>query len=103
MLEKELADLISSGEVQARIDSHAKVLYARLTDARAAAYDNALKFGGFPTLLRPRISCPATWNWARLRFLAFWWEVFAVKDEIILHAYGKPAALADRFSYARSA
>ncbi len=45
MLEKELADLISSGEVQARIDSHAKVLYARLTDARANAYDNALKFG----------------------------------------------------------
>ena len=45
MLEKELADLISSGDVQARIDSHAKVLYARLTDARANAYDNALKFG----------------------------------------------------------
>ena len=45
VLEKELADLISSGEVQARIDSHAKVLYARLTDARAVAYENALKFG----------------------------------------------------------
>ena len=46
MLEDELANLISSGQVQARIDSHAKVLYARLTDARAAAYDDALKFGG---------------------------------------------------------
>ena len=45
MLENELANLVSSGQVQARIDSHAKVLYARLTDARAAAYDNALKFG----------------------------------------------------------
>ena len=45
MLEDELANLVSSGQVQARIDSHAKVLYARLTDARAAAYDNALKFG----------------------------------------------------------
>ena len=50
VLEKELADLISSGEVQARIDSHAKVLYARLTDARANAYDNALKFGAIPPL-----------------------------------------------------
>lgn len=45
VLERELADLVSSKQVQARIDSHAKVLYARLTDARAAAYDNALKFG----------------------------------------------------------
>ena len=50
MLERELAELVSSGQVKARIDSHAKVLYARLTDARAAAYDHALKFGRCPVL-----------------------------------------------------
>lgn len=44
-LEKELAELVAAGQVQARIDSHAKVLYARLTDTRAATFQRALKIG----------------------------------------------------------
>jgi COP9 signalosome complex subunit 1 len=44
-LEKELAELVAADQVQARIDSHAKVLYARLTDTRAATFERALKMG----------------------------------------------------------
>lgn len=44
-LEKELAELVAGGQVQARIDSHAKVLYARLTDTRAATFERALRIG----------------------------------------------------------
>jgi hypothetical protein len=49
-LERELADLIAAGQVQARIDSHSKVLYARLTDTRAATFERALKTGARPLL-----------------------------------------------------
>ncbi len=48
VLEKELADLVAAGQVQARIDSHSKVLYARLTDTRAATFERALKTGARP-------------------------------------------------------
>ncbi len=51
VLERELAELVSSGQVKARIDSHAKVLYARITDARALAYEHALKFGRCPVFI----------------------------------------------------
>ncbi|CAL8465400.1 g4936 [Coccomyxa elongata] len=44
-LEKELADLVAAGQVQARIDSHSKVLYARLTNTRAATFERALQTG----------------------------------------------------------
>lgn len=35
--------------------------------------------------------------------VSIWWEVLAVQDEKVSQAYGKPAALADHFSHARSA
>ena len=44
-LEKELAQLIMDGQVTARIDSQAKVLYARHTDVRAATFHKLLQFG----------------------------------------------------------
>ncbi|KAL3145664.1 COP9/signalosome complex subunit Csn1 [Trebouxia sp. C0010 RCD-2024] len=42
-LEKELAELIQSSQIQARIDSHNKVLYARHTDQRKATFQTALR------------------------------------------------------------
>ena len=44
-LEKELAILIQDGPIQARIDSHNKVLYARHTDRRSATFQEALQIG----------------------------------------------------------
>ena len=44
-LEKELAILIQDGPIQARIDSHNKVLYARHTDRRTATFQEALQIG----------------------------------------------------------
>ncbi|KAK9832518.1 hypothetical protein WJX81_004497 [Elliptochloris bilobata] len=44
-LERELAELVAARQVQARIDSHAKVLYARLADPRSATFANALRIG----------------------------------------------------------
>jgi COP9 signalosome complex subunit 1 len=44
-LERELAKLIMEGSIQARIDSHNKILYARQTDQRSATFQNALKMG----------------------------------------------------------
>ena len=44
-LEKELAELIQSKQVQARIDSHNKVLYARHADQRKATFQSALRTG----------------------------------------------------------
>jgi len=44
-LEKELAQLIMSGQIPARIDSQAKVLYARNTDQRTATFATAIKMG----------------------------------------------------------
>ena len=42
-LERELAELVAARQVQACIDSHAKVLYARLADPRSATFANALR------------------------------------------------------------
>jgi COP9 signalosome complex subunit 1 len=42
-IEKELAVLISGGKIQARIDSHAKVLYAFKKDARSEMYGAAVE------------------------------------------------------------
>jgi len=44
-LEKELAALIMAGQIPARIDSQAKVLYARHADQRTATFAAALKMG----------------------------------------------------------
>lgn len=44
-LEKELAELIQSDQIQARIDSHNKVLYARHADQRKATFQAALRTG----------------------------------------------------------
>eukprot|EP00798_Chlamydomonas_sp_ICE-L_P013423 gene13423-19280_t len=44
-LEKELASLIMEGQVQARIDSHNKVLYARLADVRSQTFQRVLACG----------------------------------------------------------
>ena len=44
-LERELAELVAAKQVHARIDSHAKVLYARLADPRSATFANALRMG----------------------------------------------------------
>jgi COP9 signalosome complex subunit 1 len=44
-LEKELSPLIMDGQIQARIDSHNKRLYARQTDQRNATFDKALQLG----------------------------------------------------------
>lgn len=40
-LEKELADLIVSGQISARIDSHNKRLYATQSDQRTATFDKS--------------------------------------------------------------
>eukprot|EP00455_Lapot_gusevi_P028186 TRINITY_DN2999_c0_g1_i2.p1 TRINITY_DN2999_c0_g1~~TRINITY_DN2999_c0_g1_i2.p1 ORF type:complete len:284 (-),score=86.75 TRINITY_DN2999_c0_g1_i2:71-835(-) len=45
-LEGEVADLIGRNKIQARIDSHNKVLYSKLSDQRVAAYQQALQVGG---------------------------------------------------------
>ena len=42
-LEHELAELVAARKVHARIDSHAKVLCARLADPRSATFANALR------------------------------------------------------------
>ena len=47
-LERELAELVAAKQVHARIDSHAKVLYARLADPRSATFANALRMGAAP-------------------------------------------------------
>jgi len=44
-LQKELEVLIGSGQIQARIDSHNKVLYAKRTDQRNATFLAALRAG----------------------------------------------------------
>lgn len=45
-LEKELATLIMENQIQARIDSHNKILYARHADQRNATFQRALQAGG---------------------------------------------------------
>lgn len=44
-LEKELAALISTKQIHARIDSHAKVLYSRKPDQRSGTYQQAMRAG----------------------------------------------------------
>eukprot|EP00300_Choanocystis_sp_HF-7_P009191 c16308_g1_i2.p1 GENE.c16308_g1_i2~~c16308_g1_i2.p1 ORF type:complete len:452 (-),score=84.68 c16308_g1_i2:511-1866(-) len=44
-LESDLASLIGAGVIQARIDSHQKILFARQADERAQAYERALAVG----------------------------------------------------------
>eukprot|EP00245_Coleochaete_scutata_P005782 TRINITY_DN19649_c0_g1_i1.p1 TRINITY_DN19649_c0_g1~~TRINITY_DN19649_c0_g1_i1.p1 ORF type:complete len:435 (-),score=92.43 TRINITY_DN19649_c0_g1_i1:295-1599(-) len=44
-LEKELAALIMENQIQARIDSHNKILYARHADQRNATFQRALQVG----------------------------------------------------------
>jgi len=44
-LEKEIAGLIMDKQIKARIDSHKKILYARVTDQRNATYQKALEMG----------------------------------------------------------
>jgi COP9 signalosome complex subunit 1 len=44
-LEKELSGLIMEGSIQARIDSHNKILYARTTNQRSSTFEKALKMG----------------------------------------------------------
>lgn len=43
-LEKELVTLIMDDQIQARIDSHRKILYALRTNVRNSTFQNALKF-----------------------------------------------------------
>ncbi|KAL3517108.1 hypothetical protein ACH5RR_024010 [Cinchona calisaya] len=45
-LEKELEALITENQIQARIDSHNKVLYARHADQRNATFQRVLQTGG---------------------------------------------------------
>ncbi|CAN6296812.1 unnamed protein product [Urochloa humidicola] len=45
MLEKELAALITENKIQARIDSHNKILYARHADQRNTTFQRALQTG----------------------------------------------------------
>jgi COP9 signalosome complex subunit 1 len=45
LLEKEVAQLIMDGEIQARIDSHNKVLYARRDNERVVTFEKALEVG----------------------------------------------------------
>ncbi|XP_078154444.1 COP9 signalosome complex subunit 1 [Carex rostrata] len=45
-LEKELEALITNGQIQARIDSHNKILYARHADQRKATFQRVLQTGG---------------------------------------------------------
>lgn len=45
-LETELAGLIMDNQIQARIDSHNKILYARQTDQRATTFEKAVETGG---------------------------------------------------------
>jgi len=44
-LEKELSSLILEGSIQARIDSHNKVLYAKAINQRSSTFDKAIKMG----------------------------------------------------------
>ncbi|KAI8545192.1 hypothetical protein RHMOL_Rhmol07G0022700 [Rhododendron molle] len=44
-LEKELEALITDNQIQARIDSHNKILYARHADQRNATFQRALQTG----------------------------------------------------------
>jgi COP9 signalosome complex subunit 1 len=44
-LEKEIAGLIMDSKVQARIDSHRKILFARHTDVRGQTYTQVLEEG----------------------------------------------------------
>uniref|UniRef100_A0A336L7P9 CSON004563 protein n=1 Tax=Culicoides sonorensis TaxID=179676 RepID=A0A336L7P9_CULSO len=44
-LENELMQLILDGQIQARIDSHNKILYAKDADQRSSTYEKALKVG----------------------------------------------------------
>ena len=44
-LEDELTHLILDGQISARIDSHAKVMYARQVDQRSAIFQKALEVG----------------------------------------------------------
>jgi hypothetical protein len=52
-LERELAELVASGQVAARIDSAAKVLTARLADTRTATFQRALAVGARPNAAKP--------------------------------------------------
>jgi COP9 signalosome complex subunit 1 len=45
MLEKELAALITANKIQARIDSHNKILYARHADQRNTTFQHVLQTG----------------------------------------------------------
>nr|GMD62038.1 COP9 signalosome complex subunit 1 [Ipomoea batatas] len=45
-LEKELESLITDNQIQARIDSHNKILYARHADQRNATFQRVLQTGG---------------------------------------------------------
>ena len=42
---------VAARQVQARIDSHAKVLYARLADPRSATFANALRISAHHNLI----------------------------------------------------
>jgi len=44
-LEQELGSLIVEGSINARIDSHNKVLYARKTNLRSSTFDTSIKMG----------------------------------------------------------
>lgn len=44
-LENELMSLILEGQVQARIDSHNKILYAKNIDQRSVTFEKSLKMG----------------------------------------------------------
>jgi len=44
-LEKDLARLIQNKEIKARIDSHNKILYARVVDQRTNTFEKIIRFG----------------------------------------------------------
>lgn len=85
VLEKEIAELIQSTQIQARIDSGSKVLYKRRSDMRAAVFSTAVKSGGLMhiPLHSWKASCIALCCQVllvsfRQRMLCLWWERVAL-------------------------
>ena len=62
-LENELTTLILDGQIQARIDSHNKILYAKNHDQRCVTFEKSLKMG-------ENYERRARWKW-NLKFHSF--------------------------------
>jgi hypothetical protein len=62
-LEKQLQYLIAEGKVAARIDSHAKVLYARHTNERAQTFEKVRMRASAPNDANCRMGSAHTFSW----------------------------------------